>query len=338
MKIRNRPARPGNTRRLAPHANERDRTAGIRGQSSTTRKRPPWYGIGAPVEDTRVHDALGNRDHAAHSLRNRLGAHFPSRDPRAQPAGNGSAVLSRSRIVVVVYGLWHARLSPVPGSPPADSPSCTATVVETARDQDTKAAVESVARRPLFVSPRANLGFTPEAADLGIRRGSLYTPLLNPDTEVLAGTLAPAPPCSTRGRKSQWSARVSSGRTAPSITRRVARSRPCSAHSGISAASAGVTSAARSPSTARRRSSGPGRRGQRRLHAHPPCRARASRFLRRGLLDVHGGSRPLLPAQEAGWLTWYEPTSVALHVKRRIRRTPIPAARACVPRWDVAVL
>ena len=61
-------------------------------------------------------------------------------------------------------------------------------------------------------------------------------------------------------------------------------------------------------------------------------------LLRRGLLDVHGGSRPLLPAQGGGMADVVRADLGCSSCERRIRRTPIPAARACLPRWDVAVL
>ena len=61
-------------------------------------------------------------------------------------------------------------------------------------------------------------------------------------------------------------------------------------------------------------------------------------LLRRGLLDVHGGSRPLLSVQGGGMADVVRAELGCSSCERRIRRTPIPAARACVPRWDVAVL
>ena len=83
---------------------------------------------------------------------------------------------------------------------------------------------------------------------------------LNPDTELHEGT---APDSSALMEEHPEigiaGCRVSSGRTAPSITRRVGRSRPCSARSGTSAASAGGSCArpARRTTARRRSSAGP---------------------------------------------------------------------------------
>ena len=68
-----------------------------------------------------------------------------------------------------------------------------------------------------------------------------------------------------------------------------------------------------------------GRRRQRRLHADPAPRARGGRPVRRGLLDVHGGPRPLLPLRRAGgWVTWYEPSVTVVHVKGGSSGPPRP--------------
>ncbi len=92
-------------------------------------------------------------------------------------------------IVVVAYGP-HDRLRRCLESLRAHPPSQQhgVVVVDNGRDPQTEAVVKSILPAAV-ISPRANLGFT-RAANIGIRRGrSEYVLILNPDTEVFAETL-----------------------------------------------------------------------------------------------------------------------------------------------------
>jgi N-acetylglucosaminyl-diphospho-decaprenol L-rhamnosyltransferase len=93
-------------------------------------------------------------------------------------------------VIVVAYGP-HDRLCRCLQSLTEHPPSrpYAITVVDNSSDPQTKAAVESVVPTATVISSRANLGFT-RAVNLGIRRGrSEYVLILNPDTEVFPGTL-----------------------------------------------------------------------------------------------------------------------------------------------------
>jgi GT2 family glycosyltransferase len=93
-------------------------------------------------------------------------------------------------IVIVAYGT-HDRLRRCLESLRAHPPSRAheVIVVDNGCDARTASTVHSVLPATRVISPRANLGFT-RATNLGIRRGrSDYVLFLNPDTEVVAGTL-----------------------------------------------------------------------------------------------------------------------------------------------------
>lgn len=93
-------------------------------------------------------------------------------------------------IIVVAYGP-HDRLRHCLQSLRAHPPSRPhgVTIVDNSSDPHTRAAVESVLPAATVISSRANLGFT-RAVNVGIRRGrSEHVLILNPDTEVYAGTL-----------------------------------------------------------------------------------------------------------------------------------------------------
>jgi N-acetylglucosaminyl-diphospho-decaprenol L-rhamnosyltransferase len=93
-------------------------------------------------------------------------------------------------VIVVAYGP-HDRLRRCLRSLTAHPPSRPygITVVDNSSDPQTRAAVESVVPAATVISARVNLGFT-RAVNLGIRRGrSEYVLILNPDTEVFPGTL-----------------------------------------------------------------------------------------------------------------------------------------------------
>ena len=158
----------------------------------------------------------------------------------------------------------------------------------------------------------ANRGFA-AASNQGISSGSApWVLLLNPDAQIREGTL----PTLLAALEAD---RASGRRRAQArASRRRARSRR-QALVPDGGGSARLLHPAR-PGRARgaavhraRGRGGAGRRDQRRVHADPPRCARRSRAVRRGLLDVHGGPRPLLPLQGRGLAR------------------PLRAARGCVP-------
>jgi hypothetical protein len=221
-------------------------------------------------------------------------------------------------IVVVAYGP-HARLRRCLLSLQAHPPSCahTVMVVDNGRDPHTKAAVESVAPSATVVSPRANLGFT-RAANLGIRRGrSEYVLLLNPDAEVFAGTLDrlaavldARPEVAVVGPRlvrPDGSFDHAARRSFPTIVGAVGH------FLGIAGiVHRGPLAQYRAPHV----ESGP-------VEAINGAfmLARRSALESIGLLDksywMYMEDLDLLyRLKEAGWVTWYEPTALALHVKR----------------------
>lgn len=108
----------------------------------------------------------------------------------APTRSTGSRYCPEVDVVVVAYGP-HDRLRRCLGSLRAHPTSRPrgVTVVDNSSDPHTKAAVESVLPSATVISSRANLGFT-RAVNIGVRRGhSDYVLVLNPDTEVFAGTL-----------------------------------------------------------------------------------------------------------------------------------------------------
>ena len=142
-----------------------------------------------------------------------------------------------------------------------------------------------------------NLGFS-AANNVALRRSEAdYVLVLNPDTrltegalDALLGLLAAKPEvgiCGPRLERPDGSFDHASRRSFPRLERprslqrhrSPARLRPAGCLSGTGCRAR------------------PGRRRERRVHADPSRRARPGRPLRRGLLDVHGGPRPLLPLQ-----------------------------------------
>jgi N-acetylglucosaminyl-diphospho-decaprenol L-rhamnosyltransferase len=93
-------------------------------------------------------------------------------------------------VVIVAYGT-HDRLlrclESLRENPPSQPHQVV--VVDNGCDPETEAVVKHVIPSATVLSPRANLGFT-RATNAGIRRGSSeYVLILNPDTEVMAETL-----------------------------------------------------------------------------------------------------------------------------------------------------
>jgi GT2 family glycosyltransferase len=221
-------------------------------------------------------------------------------------------------IVVVAYGS-RDRLSRCLQSLKAHPPSRphTVTVVDNGCDPHTRAAVESVAPTATVVSPRANLGFT-RAANIGIRRGrSEYVLLLNPDTEVFAGTLDRlAAVLDERPEVAVVGPRLV--RPDGSFDHAARRSFPTIAGAlghflGIAGlVNRGPFAQYRAPHV----ESGP-------VEAINGAfmLTRRSALESIGLLDkqywMYMEDLDLLyRLKEAGWVTWYEPAALALHVKR----------------------
>ncbi len=234
------------------------------------------------------------------------------RPPPAQPpapAGRERPVGQRPRGLMDAGPRRRDRLLPLPRAAPGlpGVAACPPTVLPDAGDR----RGQRLARRTpcemvegdfpeveLIASP-TNLGFA-AATNLGARRGTApYLLALNPDTAVTGGRARHR----ARGARAtirRWRspARGCSGPTAPSITPRSAPSRrPLSALGHFTGVGrrAGLGPPGRLPGSRSRIR--PRRRGQRRLHADAPLGLRAARWLRRGLLDVHGGPRPLLQAR-----------------------------------------
>jgi GT2 family glycosyltransferase len=221
-------------------------------------------------------------------------------------------------IVVVAYGP-HVRLRHCLLSLQAHPPSCphTITVVDNGRDPQTRTAVESIAPSATVVTPRANLGFT-RAVNIGIRRGrSEYVLLLNPDTEVFAGTLDrlasvldATPKVAVVGPRlvrPDGSFDHAARRSFPTIAGAVGH------FLGIAGlVHRGPLAQYRAPDV----ESGPVEAIN---GAFMLARRKALESI--GLLDksywMYMEDLDLLyRLKEAGWVTWYEPAALALHVKR----------------------
>ena len=154
-------------------------------------------------------------------------------------------------------------------------------------------------RRSRSLESGTNVGFA-RATNAGIRVGHApFVLALNPDTSV------PTERAGATARRS-WTSDPEVGICGCRLVRRGRELRPRgeafvpdrrSARSATSpgSAAAGPPGSTGAPYRAPDVERGPGRRRQRRVHAHAPCSARRGRPVRRGVLDVHGGPRPLLP-------------------------------------------
>lgn len=221
-------------------------------------------------------------------------------------------------IVVVAYGS-RDRLSRCLQSLKEHPPSCehTVTVVDNGCDPHTAAAVVSIAPSAIVVSPRANLGFT-RAANIGIRRGrSEYVLLLNPDTEVFAGTLDRL--AAVLDEKPEVAV-VGPRLVRPDGTFDHAARRSFPTIAGALGHFLGIARLVNRGPFAQYRAphveSGP-------VEAINGAfmLARRSALESIGLLDkqywMYMEDLDLLfRLREAGWTTWYEPSALALHVKR----------------------
>jgi GT2 family glycosyltransferase len=190
-------------------------------------------------------------------------------------------------------------------------------VVDNGRDPATKALVEELLPTATVLTPRANLGFT-RATNAGIRRGrSDYVLFLNPDTEVVAGTL-------------DRLAAVLDGKPGVAVAgpRLV---RPDGSFDHAARRSFPTILGAIGHFTGIGRLLGRGRLAQYRapeVSAGPVDAINGAFMLARrsalesiGLLDkgywMYMEDLDLLyRLKEAGWVTWYEPSALALHVKR----------------------
>ena len=155
-----------------------------------------------------------------------------------------------------------------------------------------------------LIEPGRNLGFAAATNVALARSRSRYFLALNPDTRVHAGTLdtllelmdghPSIAICGCRLELEDGTFDHAAKRSFPTPLGALAHF----TRIGRSKHAPGALAQYRAPEVER----GPGRRGQRRIHADAPQRARRARAVRRGLLDVHGGPRPLLPggARPAG--------------------------------------
>ena len=221
-------------------------------------------------------------------------------------------------IVIVAYGP-HDRLRRCLLSLQAHPPTraYTVTVVDNGCDPRTEAAVASVSPSATVISPRANLGFT-RATNIGIRRGrSGHVLLLNPDTEVYPGTLDrlaavldERPEVAVVGPRlvrPDGSFDHAARRSFPTVLGAIGH------FLGIGRlVDRGPLAQYRAPDV----ESGP-------VEAINGAfmLARRSALESIGLLDksywMYMEDLDLLyRLKEAGWVTWYEPAALALHVKR----------------------
>jgi GT2 family glycosyltransferase len=221
-------------------------------------------------------------------------------------------------IVVVAYGA-RDRLGRCLQSLKAHPPSRPhhVTVVDNGCDPRTEPEVKSILRTATVIAPRANLGFT-RAVNIGIRRGSSeYVLLLNPDTEVyagaldrLAGVLDLRPEVAVVGPRlvrPDGSFDHAARRSFPTIL-------------GAAAHLLGIGRLVNRGPLAQYRAP--------HVEAGPVDAINGAFMLARrsalesiGLLDkgywMYMEDLDLLyRLKQAGWLTWYEPAALALHVKR----------------------
>ena len=226
--------------------------------------------------------------------------------------------MSEVDIVIVAYGP-HDRLRRCLQSLKAHPPSGPhgVTVVDNGCDPRTEAAVKSIFPAATVISPRANLGFT-RATNIGIRRArSEHVLLLNPDTEVHAGTLDRlAAVLDARADVAVVGPRLV--RPDGSFDHAARRSFPTVL--GAIGHFIGVGRLLRSGPLAQYRAP--------HVKAGPVGAINGAFMLARrsalesvGLLDksywMYMEDLDLLyRLKQAGWLTWYEPAALALHVKR----------------------
>ncbi len=221
-------------------------------------------------------------------------------------------------VVIVAYGMQErllqclASLRAYPPSRPHR-----VMVIDNARDPHTEAVVKMILPSATVITPHANLGFT-RAANVGIRRGrSEYVLILNPDTEVYAGTLDrltavldARPDVAVAGPRlvrPDGSFDHAARRSFPTLLGAIGHL------TGIGRlVDRGPLAQYRAPHV----EDGP-------VEAINGAfmLARRSALESIGLLDkgywMYMEDLDLLyRLKEAGWLTWYEPTALALHVKR----------------------
>ena len=221
-------------------------------------------------------------------------------------------------VIVVAYGP-HDRLCRCLQSLTAHPPSRPygITIVDNSSDPQTKTAVESVVPVATVISSRANLGFT-RAVNLGIRRGhSEYVLILNPDTEVFPGTL------------DRLAAVLDERPEVAVVGPRLVRPDGSFDHAARRSFPTVLGAIGHLLGIGRRFNSGPLAQ-YRAPHIESGAveaingafmLARRSALESIGLLDkgywMYMEDLDLLyRLKKAGWLTWYEPTALALHVKR----------------------
>jgi hypothetical protein len=221
-------------------------------------------------------------------------------------------------IVIVAYGT-HDRLCRCLESLLASPPSRPygVVVVDNGCDPQTEAVVTSVLPDAKVLSPRANLGFT-RATNAGTRRGSAeYVLLLNPDTEILEGTLDRLVDVLDR---SPEVAVVGPALVRPDGSFDHAARRSFPTLLGAIGHFAGIGRLTRRGRLAQYRAPD--------VEAGPVDAINGAFMLARrsalesiGLLDkgywMYMEDLDLLyRLKQAGWVTWYEPAAVAVHVKR----------------------
>jgi GT2 family glycosyltransferase len=190
-------------------------------------------------------------------------------------------------------------------------------VVDNGRDPQTEAVVKSILPAASVISPRANLGFT-RAANIGIRRGrSEYVLILNPDTEVFAETL------------DRLVAVLQERPQVAVVGPRLVRPDGSFDHAARRFFPTVLGAIGHFLGVGRLLRTGPLAQYRAPLVESGPVEAINGAFMlaRRsalesiGLLDkrywMYMEDLDLLyRLKQAGWLTWYEPAALALHVKR----------------------
>lgn len=221
-------------------------------------------------------------------------------------------------VIVVAYGP-HDRLCRCLRSLTAHAPSRPhgITVVDNSSDPRTKTAVESAVPTATVISSRANLGFT-RAVNLGIRRGrSEYVLILNPDTEVFPGTL------------DRLAAVLDERPDVAVVGPRLVRPDGSFDHAARRSFPTVLGAIGHFLGIGRLLNSGPLAQYRAPHIKSGPVEAINGAFMlaRRSALEsielldkgywMYMEDLDLLyRLKEAGWVTWYEPTALALHVKR----------------------
>lgn len=190
-------------------------------------------------------------------------------------------------------------------------------MVDNGRDPRTEEVVKSVLPTATVISPRANLGFT-RAANLGMRRGrSEHVLLLNPDTEIYAGTL------------DRLTAVLDARPEVAVVGPRLVRPNGSFDHAARRSFPTVLGAAAHFLGVGRIVSCGPLAQYRAPHVESGPVEAINGAFMlaRRSALESIGFLDKgywmymedldlLYRLKEAGWVTWYEPAALALHVKR----------------------